>query len=104
MRRPISRTACTGPCKRWNLHHAHRLHARPDKREFFVTATRVSKVITRPQVASLELRFIAHGQATTVEMREGATGGWYLARKVWPLIERCSQQGSVPPAASRPAP
>jgi hypothetical protein len=84
--------------------HAHRLHALPNKREFFVTATPVSKVLTRPQVASLELRFIAHGPATTVEMREGVTGGWVLARKVWPLIERCSQQGAAPPAASGPAP
>ena len=84
--------------------YAHRLHARPDKLEFFITATPVSKVITRPQRAGLELRFIAHGQATTVEMREGVTGGWYLARKVWPLIERCSQQVATPPAAIPPAP
>jgi hypothetical protein len=84
--------------------YAYRLHARPDKLEFFITSTPVSKVITRPQRAGLELRFIAHGQATTVEMREGVTGGWVLARKVWPLIERCSQHGAAPPAASGPAP
>lgn len=72
--------------------YAHRLHAHPDKPEFFITATPVSKVITRPQRAGLELRFIAHGQATTVEMREGVTGGWVLARKVWPLSERCSNK------------
>jgi hypothetical protein len=80
--------------------YAHRLHSRPDKLEFFITTRLVSRVITRPQRAGLELRFIAHGQATTVEMREGVTGGWYLARKVWPLIERCSQQGAAPPAAN----
>jgi hypothetical protein len=84
--------------------YAHRLHARPDKLEFFITTTRVSEVITRRQMVGLELRFIAQGQATTVEMREGVTGGWYLARKVWPLIERCSQQVAAPPAASLPAP
>lgn len=84
--------------------YAHRLHARSDKLEFFITATPVSKVITRRQRVGLELRFIAQGQATTVEMREGATGGWYLARKVWPLIESCSQQVAAPPAASLPAP
>ena len=33
--------------------YAHRLHARPDKLEFFVTATPVSKVITRPQGLAL---------------------------------------------------
>lgn len=84
--------------------YAHRLHASPDKLEFFITTTRVSEVITQRQMVGLELRFIAQGQATTVEMREGATGGWYLARKVWPLIERCSQQVAAPPAASPPAP
>lgn len=84
--------------------YAHRLHARPDKLEFFITTTRVSEVITQRQMVGLELRFIAQGQATTVEMREGVTGGWYLARKVWPFIERCSQQIAVPPAASLPAP
>jgi hypothetical protein len=80
--------------------YAHRLHASPDKLEFFITTTRVSEVITQRQMVGLELRFIAHGQATTVEMREGVTGGWYLARKVWPLIERCSQQVAAPSAAS----
>ena len=84
--------------------YAHRLHATPDKMEFFITTTRVSEVITQRQMVGLELRFIAQGQATTVEMREGVTGGWYLARKVWPFVERCSQQLAAPPAASRPAP
>lgn len=84
--------------------YAHRFHARPDKLEFFITTTQVSKVITQRQMVGLELRFIALGQATTVEMREGATGGWYLARKVWPLIERCSQQVASPPATSLLAP
>lgn len=77
-----------------------RLHSRPDKLEFFITTRPVSRVIKRPQRASLELRFIAQGQATTVEMREGTTGGWYQARKVWPLIERCSQEVATPSAAS----
>ena len=84
--------------------YAHRLHAYPDKLEFFITTTRVSEVITQRQLIGLELRFIALGQATTVEIREGATGGWYLARKVWPLIERCSQQVAGPPAANPTAP
>ena len=84
--------------------YAHHLHASPDKLEFFITTTRVSEVIPQRQMVGLELRFIAQGQATTVEMREGVTGGWVLARKVWPLIERCSQQIAAPPAASLPAP
>jgi hypothetical protein len=53
--------------------YAHRLHASPDKLEFFITTTRVSNVITRRQMVGLELRFIAQGQATTVKC-EGVTG------------------------------
>ena len=57
-----------------------------------ITATSVSTVITRRHMIGLELQFIAQGQATTVEMRKGVTGGWWLAPKVWPLVEHCSQQ------------
>jgi hypothetical protein len=84
--------------------YAFRLDAHPDKRKFLITATPVSKVITRRQRAGLELHFKAQGQATRVEMREGVTGGWWLARKVWPLIERCAQQVAVPPTPSPTAP
>ena len=84
--------------------YAFRLHARPDKRKISITATSVSKVITRREMIGLELHFIPQGQSTTVEMRKGVTGGWWLAPKVWPLIERCSQHVTAPPAASLPAP
>lgn len=82
-----------------------RLITRPDKLEFYITAIRVSDAITRRQVAGIELRFIAHDQKTTsVEMREGVPDGEVLAYQVWPIIERCSQQVAVPPAASPTAP
>jgi hypothetical protein len=68
-----------------------RLNARPDKLEFYITATKVSDAITKRELAGLELRFIAHDQATSVELREGEPDGWVLARQVWPIIERCSQ-------------
>jgi len=84
--------------------YTFRLHTRPDKRKFLITATSVSKVITRRQMTGLELHFSAQAQATTVEMRKGVTGGWWLAPKVWPLIERCSEHVAAPPTASPPAP
>jgi len=77
-----------------------RLNARPDKLEFYITATRVADAITNRQIAGIELRFIAHNQATSVEMREGDPDGWVLARQVWPIIERCSQQLAPSPVAS----
>lgn len=81
-----------------------RLNARPDKLEFYITATRVSDAITKRQLVGLELRFIAQGQATSVELREGVPDGWLLARQVWPIIERCSQQVNVLPASNPTAP
>jgi len=72
--------------------YTFRLHTNPGKRIFVITATSVSTVITRRHMIGLELQFIAQGQATTVEMRKGVTGGWWLAPKVWPLVEHCSQQ------------
>lgn len=75
-----------------NVPYSFRLQTRPDKQAFVITATSVSTVITRRHMIGLELQFIAQGQATTVEMRKGVTGGWWLAPKVWPLVERCSQQ------------
>jgi|CXWL01.1.fsa_nt_gi hypothetical protein len=87
-----------------NVPYTFRLHTRPDKRNFLITATSMSKVITRRQMIGLELDFVAQGQATAVEMQEGVTGGWWLAPKVWPLIERCSEQVTTPTAANPPAP
>jgi hypothetical protein len=81
-----------------------RLNARPDKLEFYITATRVADAITNRQMAGIELRFIAHNQATSVEMREGDPDGWVLARQAWPLIERCSQQLTARPAPNPTAP
>ena len=72
--------------------YSFRLHTHPDKRKISITAASVSKVITRREMIGLELHFIPQGQSTTVEMRKGVTGGWWLAPKVWPLVERCSQQ------------
>jgi hypothetical protein len=71
--------------------YAFRLHPRANNTGFSITATKRSHVITRRQLVGLELHFIPQGEATRVEMREGVTGGWWLAPKVWPLVERCAQ-------------
>ncbi len=90
--------------KALDVPYTFRLHTRPDKRKFLITATSVSTVITQRQMIGLELHFIDQGSATTVEMRKGMTGGWWLAPKVWPLIERCSEHVAAPLTASPPAP
>lgn len=70
---------------------AFRLHPRVNQTGFSITATKRSHVITRRELVGLELHFIPQGETTRVEMREGVTGGWLLARKVWPLVDRCAQ-------------
>jgi hypothetical protein len=80
--------------------YSFRLHTHSDKRKISITAASVSKVITRREMIGLELHFIPQGQSTTVEMRKGVTGGWWLAPKVWPLVERCSQQYAAQPVGN----
>ena len=46
-RRRSSRTACTGPCKRWTLPIPFASAPDPDKQEFSITTRPVSRVITR---------------------------------------------------------
>ncbi len=80
-----------------NVPYTFRLHARPDKRAFVITAALIPMVITQREFIGLELQFLPQGEATTVEIREGVTGGWWVAPKVWPLVERCSQQHAAQP-------
>ena len=47
----------------------------PNRRDFIVTATLMVDAITRRQTAVVEVRFFAHDQATTVELRNGISGG-----------------------------
>jgi len=84
--------------------YTFRLYTRSDKRTFLITATSVSKVIRQRQMIGLELYFTDQGSATRVKIQKGVTGGWWLAPKVWPLIERCSEHVAAPPTASPPAP
>jgi hypothetical protein len=93
---PVSATALSAcvhqATEALKVPYTFRLQPSPHKRTFSITATAVSTVITRRQLIGLEVQFIAQGPATTVHMRKGMTGGWWLAPKVWPLIERCSEQ------------
>ena len=76
--------------------YTYRLSHSPDRREFFISATRLSDAITLRQMAGMEVRFLSHVRTTTVELRKGDTDGWWLARDTWPLIEHCSQQLTQP--------
>jgi hypothetical protein len=75
----------------------HRITVRADK-EFLVTAARP------PTFPQLELRFIAQGEATTVELRDTAIQDHELSDDVWAITERCSQQTTKPHGARSTAP
>ena len=81
-----------------------RLKAHADNLGFSITAAWVSAANTKRERAALDLRFLAHDQTTSVELRERGREGWVRARQTWPLIERCSQQLAPPPAATPTAP
>jgi hypothetical protein len=80
------------------------LVSNPNQQEFFITAMRVADMPTMRQAVVIELRFLAHGQSTDVEMRKGAIGGGVLERDTLPLIEHCSQQVTTPPAPDADGP
>jgi hypothetical protein len=81
-----------------------RLKAHADELGFSITATWVSAANTTRERAALDLRFLAHDQTTSVELREGGRDGWVQARQAWPLIERCSQQLERAPGPNPTAP
>ena len=63
----------------------------PNRRDFIVTATLMVDAITRRQMAVVEVRFFAHDQATTVELRNGIYGGQVMGRETWPFVEVCAR-------------
>ena len=77
-----------------------RLKAHADNLGLYITVTRVAEANTKRERAALDLRFLAHDQTTSVELRERGRDGWVHARQAWPLIERCSQQLAPSPVAS----
>jgi len=81
-----------------------RLKAHADNLGLYITVTRVANANTTRERAALDLRFLAHDQTTSVELRERGRDGWGRARQAWPLIERCSQQLTARPAPNPTAP
>ena len=68
----------------------------PNRRDFIVTATLMVDAITRRQMAVAEVRFFAHDQATTVELRNGIYGGQVMGRETWPFVEVCARIAKEP--------
>lgn len=69
-------------------------------REFLVTGTAAST----SKLPKIELRFIAQGETTIVEMRENAVGDHELSHDVWTFVERCAQQKPTPSGSKTLAP
>jgi hypothetical protein len=68
----------------------------PNRDDFIVTATLMVDAITRRQTAVVEVRFLAHVQATTVELRNGIFWGRVMEREAWPFVEQCARIGKEP--------
>jgi hypothetical protein len=75
-----------------------RITTRADK-EYLVTA-KGSNAPTQPKYPRLELRFIAQGETTTVELRDDASGDHELEDRIWSIVERCSRQAKPSAATS----
>ena len=59
--------------------------------DFIVTATLMVDAITWRQMAVVDVRFFAHDQATTVELRNGIYGGQVMGQDTWPFVEVCAR-------------
>jgi hypothetical protein len=81
-----------------------RLKAHADNLGLYITVTRVAEVNTTRERAALDLRFLAHDQTTSVELRKRGRDGWVYAGQAWLLIERCSRQLTGRPAPNLTAP
>jgi hypothetical protein len=67
-----------------------------NRRDLIVAATLMVDAITRRQTAVVEVRFFAHDQATTVELRNGILGGRVMGREAWPFVKHCARVGEKP--------
>lgn len=68
----------------------------PNRGDFIVTATQMVDAITRRQMAVADVRFLAHAQGTTVELRNGTFGGQVIGSEAWPFVEQCARIGKEP--------
>jgi hypothetical protein len=63
----------------------------PKRGDFILIATHMIDAITRRQMAVVDVRFFAHDQTTTVELRNGIYGGQIMGRDTWSLVEVCAR-------------
>ena len=80
----------------------HRFVVRANQ-EFLVTATGFNGK-TSSKLPNLELRFIAQGETTTVEMRDNAPEDHELSDESWVIVERCSHQVAKPSGSTSTKP
>jgi len=83
----------------------------PDQKEYYVTATRQADGVAKEPLIAFDLFLVAFNDGSLVELREGASDGHSLTRRVWPIVESCAQKSSganspspsSPPATPAPA-
>lgn len=65
----------------------------PHRGDVILTATQMVDAITRRQTAVVDVRFLAHDEGTTVELRNGIFWGQVMGRQAWPFVEQCARIG-----------
>ncbi len=66
----------------------------PDQKEYYVTATRNAGSLAQEPLIGFDLFLVAFNDGSLVELREGASDGRSLARRVWLIVESCAQKTS----------
>lgn len=66
----------------------------PDQKEYYVTATRNADSLAQEPLIGFDLFLVAFNDGSLVELREGASDGRSLARRVWLIVESCAQKTS----------
>jgi len=75
--------------------------ASPDQKEYYITATRQADGVAKEPLIAFDLFLVAFDNGSLVELREGASDGHSLTRRVWPIVESCAQKTS---GANSPSP
>ncbi|MDF0643485.1 MAG: hypothetical protein P0111_05610 [Nitrospira sp.] len=73
-----------------------RLVVSPDQKEYYLTATRNADSLAKEPLIGYDLFIVGFNDGSLVELREGASDGRALAKRVWPIVEVCGQQSAAP--------
>lgn len=76
-----------------------RLAVSPDQREYYLTATRNDSMAKEPLIG-YDLFIVGFNDGSLVELRQGASDGRAITKRVWPIVEVCGQQAAAPDSSA----